>query len=98
VNTYRGWLNISKSSLRFKRRCDFIREKNFGYKKMSAPSPFEAMFGIFTFKIMILSKFEIDIYLKIYHQPSEITNVIILSKSSTRESFWTTISVFSVNI
>ena len=61
MNTYRGWLNIPKSSLRFKRRCDFINEKNFGDKKMSAPSPFEAMFGIFTIEIMIPSKFEIDI-------------------------------------
>ena len=90
VNTYRGWLNIFKSSLRFKKRSDFIREKKFCDKKNVSTL---AIWGnVWNFHYSNYDSFEIWNWhinrdIKIYHQT--FRNYIILSISSTRKSFWT---------
>jgi hypothetical protein len=92
VNTNKGQLNIPNSSLRFKRRYDFIREKNFGDKKMSFTLPFEPIQIIFT--IVNMSHHE---NLKISNRYisknilATYCNNIISSMSTTRGTFWTKI-------
>ena len=92
MNTNKVQLNIPNSSLRFNKRYDFIREKNFGEKKMSFTLPFEPIYIIFT--ILNMS----------HHENSKISNRhisknllatycnnITFSLSPTREKFWTKI-------
>ena len=96
MNTNKGQLKIPNSSLRFKRRYDFIREKNFGDKKMSFTLPFEPIQIIFT--IVNMSHLKISKRYISKNILATCCNNIIASMSTTRETFWTKILVLLVNI